>query len=112
MNKLVIDIVLGPDPPPEVTLQDADKTSLVISWDMASCGELRACSSITSYSYKLVEMATGVVTEKQTAAETSVTISNLTPCTIYKFSVAATGNLGMTGAYSEPITATTADEGM
>ena len=79
---------------------------------MASCGVLRACTTITSYSCKLVEMATGVIQVEQTTKETSVTITNLIPCTMYKFNVAATGNLGMTGAHSEPITATTADEGM
>ena len=78
---------------------------------MASCGQLSACGSITGYSYKLVEMATSAVKEEKTTVP-SVTISNLTPCTMYEFSVAATGDLGMRGAYSEPIAATTADKGM
>ena len=79
---------------------------------MAFCGESRACSSINSYSYKLVEIDTSVVREGQTTTETSITISNLNPCTMYKFSVAATGDIGMTGSHSEPITATTANESM
>ncbi|XP_072027079.1 receptor-type tyrosine-protein phosphatase delta-like [Amphiura filiformis] len=100
---------LGPNPPSSVRLQSRNTYSLTFSWDDATCEGLDGCSSITGYSYKLVQASDingrgklGIV------SDTTVTIDDLLPCTDYDFYVAATSDEGFTGPYSEAVLAQTA----
>ncbi|XP_072027044.1 phosphatidylinositol phosphatase PTPRQ-like [Amphiura filiformis] len=97
---------LGPNPPASVRLQSSNTNSLTFSWDDATCEGLDGCSSITGYSYKLVQASAANGEKQGTIMDTMVTIDELLPCTVYDFYVAATS--GFRGPFSEAVSAETA----
>ncbi len=80
---------------------------MTITWTAASCGELDGCNSVVSYSYKAVNKSDATVIGPVTTTDLTVTISDLLPCTMYEFFVAATSDTGMTGPEGSAVSSQT-----
>ncbi|XP_072048736.1 uncharacterized protein [Amphiura filiformis] len=94
-----------------ITIESVLATSITFSWSEDACPD--PCpDGITGYSYRLLQTGTGAELNggATNANERMVTITGLTPCTEYSFSVAGISG-GNTGEYSNATIVTTAEEG-
>ena len=60
-----------------------------------------------SYSYKVVNISDDTIIGPVTTDGLTATISNLLPCTMYEFFVAATSDTGMTGPETDAVSSQT-----
>ncbi|XP_072048750.1 uncharacterized protein [Amphiura filiformis] len=97
---------------PGVIIESVLTTTITFSWSEDACPD--PCpDGITGYSYRLLQTETGAEVNggDTNANERMVTITGLTPCTEYSFSVAGI-SASNTGNYSDATIVTTADEDM
>ncbi|XP_072041090.1 uncharacterized protein [Amphiura filiformis] len=98
------------NPPANVALDNVLTTSITFSWSVATCPD--TCpDGITGYLYILLRRVTGIEVGRGTtgANERMVTISGLTPCTEYSFTVAGISG-SQVGQYSDGNDVTTSGE--
>ncbi|XP_072041054.1 receptor-type tyrosine-protein phosphatase F-like [Amphiura filiformis] len=98
------------NPPTSIALDNVLTKSIAFSWSVAMCPD--TCpDGITGYSYILLRTGTEVVVSSGTtiASEMIVTISGLSPCTEYSFTVAGISGT-QTGRYSDVKYVTTLGE--